>query len=59
MEGDSVKGEEETYLREGKGMEGKRGKRNITIKILSNNEEDVMTFKGQKRGKVTYSKEKK
>ena len=57
--GNSVEGEEETYLREGEGMERKRGKRNITINMSTSNEEDVMTFRGWKREKFTDSKEDK
>ena len=58
-EGNSFEGEEETYLREGEGMERNRGKRNITINMSTNNEEDVMTFRGWKRGKFIDSKEDK
>ena len=55
----SAKGEEETYLSEGKGSKRKKGKRNITIKILTNKEEEAMTTRGQKIWKVFDSKEEK
>ena len=44
-EGNNGEGKMETYLKEGEGMERKGGKRNITIKMLTKNEEDFMTFR--------------
>ena len=59
MRDGSAEGKEETYLREGEGMERKRGKRNVTIKMPTSKEEEAMASRGQKVGKFFDSKEEK
>ena len=50
IEGENTDGEEETNLREGEGKKRMFGKRNITIKMPTNREED---YEDKTMGKIS------